>query len=65
VVKSLAILIDTPRTLLQVQEILKLASLEACGFVVSTKGLAELGPRHPVAVVKRAVKLAHQALAGP
>jgi hypothetical protein len=44
VVKSLAVLVDSPRTMLQVQELLKLVSHQACGYVVSTEGLTELGP---------------------
>jgi hypothetical protein len=52
VVKPLDVLIDTPRTLLHVQELLKLVSFEAHGCVVSTEGLTKLGPRHLVAVVK-------------
>jgi hypothetical protein len=52
VVKPLAVLVDTPRTLLQVQELLKLVSHQAPGYVVSMKGLAELSPRHLVAILK-------------
>jgi hypothetical protein len=51
VVELLAVLIHTARTLLQVQELLKLASHQACGDVVPTKSCAELGPRHLVAVL--------------
>jgi hypothetical protein len=51
-VKPLAVLVDTPRTLLQVHELLNLASHHARGYVVSTKGLVELSPRHPVVVLK-------------
>jgi hypothetical protein len=52
VVKPLVVLVDTPETLLQVQGLLKLQSHEARGYVVSTKGLAELGPRQLVAIMK-------------
>jgi hypothetical protein len=52
VVKPLDVLVDTHRTLRQVQELLKLASHEAHGYVVSTEGLAELDPRHLVAIMK-------------
>jgi hypothetical protein len=51
VVELLAVLVHTARTLLQVQEILKLVSHQAPGDMVSMKGCAELGPRHLVAVV--------------
>jgi hypothetical protein len=44
VVKPLDVPVDTPRTLLRVQELLEL--------VVSTEGIAKLGPRHLVPVVK-------------
>jgi hypothetical protein len=48
VVEPLAVLIDTPRTLLQVQEHLKLVSHQARRDVVSTEGLTEVGPQHLV-----------------
>jgi hypothetical protein len=65
VVEFLAVLVHTARTLLQVQELLKLASHQAHGDVVSTESYAELGPRHLVAILNSAVKLDHQALVGP
>jgi hypothetical protein len=52
VVEPLAILVDTPRTLLQVHELLKLMGHQTRGDVMSTEGLVELGPRHLVAVLK-------------
>jgi hypothetical protein len=51
VVEFLAVLVHTARTLLQVQELLKLASHQAHGDVVSTESYAELGPRHLVAIL--------------
>jgi hypothetical protein len=48
VVELLAILVHTTRTLLQVQELLKLASH---GDMVPTESCAEHGPRHLVAVL--------------
>jgi hypothetical protein len=51
VVELLAVLIHTARTLLQMQELLKLASDQACGDVVPTKSHAEISPRHRVAVL--------------
>jgi hypothetical protein len=52
VVESLAVLVDTPRTLLQVQELLKLASHQGLGDVVSAEGHMKLRPRHLVAALK-------------
>jgi hypothetical protein len=52
VVKPLDVLVDTPWTLLQVQELLKLVSHQAHMYVVPMKGLARLGPRHLVTVTK-------------
>jgi hypothetical protein len=52
VVKHLAILLDTTRTLLQVEKLLKLVIHQAHGYVVSRKGLVELVPRHLVAILK-------------
>jgi hypothetical protein len=52
VIKSLVVLIDTLQTLLQVQKLLKLVIQEAHRYVVSMKGLAELGTQHLVVVVK-------------
>jgi hypothetical protein len=51
VVELLAILVHTTRTLLQVQELLKLASYQAHGDMVPTESCAEHGPRHLVAVL--------------
>jgi hypothetical protein len=51
VVELLAVLIHTPRTLLQVQELLKLVNHQACGDVVSTESHTELSPRHLVAIL--------------
>jgi hypothetical protein len=50
--KPHAVLVDTPRTLFQVQELLKLASHQAHGYVVSMKGPMKLNPRHLVAILK-------------
>jgi hypothetical protein len=44
VVELLAVLIHTTRTLLQVQELLKLVSHQAHRDVVPTESCAELGP---------------------
>jgi hypothetical protein len=65
VVEPLAVLIHTPQTLLQVQEILKLTSHDARGYVVSTEGLVELGPRHLVAVLKSGGEVSPPSTAGP
>jgi hypothetical protein len=51
VVELLAILVHTGRTLLQVQELLKLVSHQARGDVVPTKSRVKLGPWHLVAVL--------------
>jgi hypothetical protein len=51
VVELLAVLIHTARTLLQVQELLKLVSHQARRDVASTKSCAELGQWHLVAVL--------------
>jgi hypothetical protein len=51
VVELPAVLIHTARTLLQVQELLKLVSHQAHGDVVSTESCAKLSPRHLVAVL--------------
>jgi hypothetical protein len=51
VVELLAILVHTARTLLQVQELLKLASHQTRGDVVSTESCAELDPPHLVAIL--------------
>jgi hypothetical protein len=51
VVEFLVVLIHTARTLLQVQELLKLVSHQACGDVVPMKSHVELGPWHLVAVL--------------
>jgi hypothetical protein len=64
VVELLAILIHTARTLLQVQELLKLVSHQAHRDVVPTKIRVELGPWHLVAVLNGG-SVAHQALASP
>jgi hypothetical protein len=65
VVKPLAVLTDTPRTLLQVQELLKLMSHQARGYVVSTKGLVEPNPRHLVAVLKSGGEVSPPSSSGP
>jgi hypothetical protein len=51
VVELLAVFIHTARTLLQVQEFLKLASHQAHRDVVPTKSRVEFGPWHLVAVL--------------
>jgi hypothetical protein len=51
VVELLAVLIHTARTLLQVQELLKLVSHQGRGDVVPTISRAKLGPWHLVAVL--------------
>jgi hypothetical protein len=51
VVELLAVLIHTARTLLQVQELLKLASHQAHKDVVPTKSRAEFGPWHLVPIL--------------
>jgi hypothetical protein len=51
VVDLLAVLIHTARTLLQVQELLKLVSHQAHGDVVPMKSRADLGPWHLVAAL--------------
>jgi hypothetical protein len=51
VVELLAVLIYTTRTLLQVQELLKLVSHQARRDVVPTKSRAEFGPWHLVVVL--------------
>jgi hypothetical protein len=51
VVELLAVLIHTAQTLLQVQELLKLASHQARRDVVPTKSHAEFSPWHLVAVL--------------
>jgi hypothetical protein len=51
VVELLAVLIHTTRTLLQLQELLKLASHQAHRDLVPTKSRAELSPWHLVAVL--------------
>jgi hypothetical protein len=51
VVELLALLIHTARTLLQVQELLKLVSHQAHRDVVPTKSHAEFSPWHLVAVL--------------
>jgi hypothetical protein len=51
VVELLAVLIHTAQTLLQVQELLKLASHQAREDVVPTESCAELDPRHLVAIL--------------
>jgi hypothetical protein len=51
VVEHLVVLVHTARTLLQVQELLKLASHQGHRDVVPTESCAELGPRHLVAVL--------------
>jgi hypothetical protein len=45
VVETLVVLVDTPRSLLQVQELLNLVSHESRRYVVSTKGLPKLDQR--------------------
>jgi hypothetical protein len=51
VVELLAVLIHTTWTLLQVQELLKLASHQTCRDVVPMKSHAEFGPWHLAAVL--------------
>jgi hypothetical protein len=51
VVEVLVVLVHTTRTLLQVQELLKLVNQQACGDVVSTESCAALSPQHLVAVL--------------
>jgi hypothetical protein len=51
VVELLAVLVYTAQTLLQVEELLKLASHQAYGDVVPMESYAELGPRHLVAIL--------------
>jgi hypothetical protein len=51
VVELLAVLVHTARTLLQVQEFLKLVSHQAHRDVVPTNSRAEFGPWHQVAVL--------------
>jgi hypothetical protein len=51
VVELLAVLVHTARTLLQVQEFLKLTSHQAHRDVVPTKSRAEFSPWHLVAVL--------------
>jgi hypothetical protein len=65
VVELFAILIDTPRTLLQVQELLKLVSHQARRDVVSMEGLEELGPWHLVAVLKSGGKVSPPSIGMP
>jgi hypothetical protein len=65
VVEPLAVLVDTPRTLLHVQKLLKLVSHEAHGYVVSTVGLSELSPRHLVAVAKSGDVVSPPSTSGP
>jgi hypothetical protein len=65
VVKPPAVLIDTPGTLLQVQELLKLASHQTRGYVVSTKGLSEVDPRQLVAFLKSGGVVSPPSTSGP
>jgi hypothetical protein len=51
VVELLAVLIHTAQTLLQVQELLKLASHQALKDVLPMKSHAEFSPQHLVAVL--------------
>jgi hypothetical protein len=51
VVELLVVLIHTTRTLLQVQELLKLVSHQVRGDVVPKERCVELGPRHLVAIL--------------
>jgi hypothetical protein len=51
VVELLAVLLHTARTLLQVLELLKLASHQARRDVVPTKSHVEFGPWHLVAIL--------------
>jgi hypothetical protein len=50
-VEILVVLIHTARTLLQVQELLKLVSHQARGDMVPMESCAELGPQHLVAIL--------------
>jgi hypothetical protein len=65
VVKPLDVLIDTLQILLQVQELLKLVSYQPHGYVVSTKGLVELGPWHLVVVLKSGGEVSPPSTSGP
>jgi hypothetical protein len=65
VVETLPVLVDTPRTLLQVQQLLKLVIHQAHRDVVSTKGLVELGPRYLVAVLKSGGEVSPPSIGGP
>jgi hypothetical protein len=53
VVELLVVLVHTAQTLLQMQELLKLVSHQARGYVMSTESCAELSPRHLVVVLNR------------
>jgi hypothetical protein len=65
VVEPLVVLIDTPPTLLRVQELLKLVSHQARGDVVSPEDLAELGPWYLVTVLKSGGEVSPPSTGGP
>jgi hypothetical protein len=48
-----------------VQKLLKLVSHQACGYVVSTEGLAELDPQHLVALLKSGGEVSPPSTGGP
>jgi hypothetical protein len=62
---NLLLYLDTPRTLLHVQELLKLASHQAHGDVASAEGLVELSPRHLVATLKSGSEVSPPSTSGP
>jgi hypothetical protein len=57
VVELLVVLIHTARTLLQVQELLKLSSHQSHRDVVPMKSRAEFGPWHLVAVLNSDIEV--------
>jgi hypothetical protein len=63
--RTVAASAGTPQTLLQVQELLKLVSHQAHGYVVSTKGLMELDPWHLVAILKSGGVASPPSTSGP
>jgi hypothetical protein len=65
VVQLPTVLIHTTQTLLQVQELLKLASHQAHGDVVSTESYAELIPRHLVAILNSGGEVSPPSTRGP
>jgi hypothetical protein len=65
VVELLDVLVHTARTLLEVQELMKLASHQARRNVVSTESCAELSPRHLVAVLNSGGEVSPPSTHGP